>query len=330
MYSGSRFYKCSPGPDFIENCVLVSPDFIGVVRILTISIKVRVSVRMYLLSGSGFYNSFSLGPGPDFIKQVRVRVRIFIQFKTGSGIYQACPGPCPDSTNTPCLPLWSSYLCKGEWVASAWLLVVSSSPCVWQSLRLSLALLAMRNYAMFSFFYASSKVSFRPNNYLTHLCLAFHKWDYSNGVVDLDQSRVLIWSGSLLFACKHLYQIYIKKQHENSTHYVPKMTNGLVPFGMVDVSTRLIWIKQELWSGFLYRKQTTTILPSSIIIKQQPVVRMGNSAKSFDHSNVYIFIPSKSNISDGYDNSSFIIAIQQEQDSIGDFPLCFNNKQLFQ
>ena len=81
--SGSGFYKCSPGPDFI-----------GIVRVRTVSIKVWVSVRMLC------------GPAPDFINfsvrvrilsrrsgsvsgfySIRVRVRI-LSSMSGSGFYK--------------------------------------------------------------------------------------------------------------------------------------------------------------------------------------------------------------------------------------------------
>ena len=46
----------------------------------------------------------SPGPGPDLIHRVRVGVRILFIFESGSGsgFYQACPGPRPGlvSTNT--------------------------------------------------------------------------------------------------------------------------------------------------------------------------------------------------------------------------------------
>ena len=45
-----------------------------------------------------------MSPGPDFIHRVRVGVRILFIFESGSGsgFYQACPGPRPDpdSANT--------------------------------------------------------------------------------------------------------------------------------------------------------------------------------------------------------------------------------------
>ena len=59
-----------------------------------------------------YESGFCSGPAPDFIHfSVSVRVRNLsskpcpcpdlIHFESGSGFYKACPGPRPDSTNTP-------------------------------------------------------------------------------------------------------------------------------------------------------------------------------------------------------------------------------------
>ena len=44
----------------------------------------------------------SPGPVPDFIHRVEVRILFIFESGSGSGFYQACPGPRPgpDSTNT--------------------------------------------------------------------------------------------------------------------------------------------------------------------------------------------------------------------------------------
>ena len=91
-WSWEHWSILNPGPDFIY--LSPGPDFIKLVRVRILSI---------------------LSPGPDRIKAVRkaspdpdfinfwVRVRILsIESGSGSGFYQACPGPRPgpDSTNT--------------------------------------------------------------------------------------------------------------------------------------------------------------------------------------------------------------------------------------
>ena len=68
--SWSGVYWCRLGPDFINQSPGVSPDvFVVRLRIL----------------------SFFFSPGPNFIKQVRVRVRVWILFISS---------PDPDSSNT--------------------------------------------------------------------------------------------------------------------------------------------------------------------------------------------------------------------------------------
>ena len=78
--SGSGFYKCSPGPDFIN--------------------AVRVRILSRIESGSGFY---WCSPGPDYINQSLdvspdafvVRLRVLSIFQSGSGFYQTSPGLGP-------------------------------------------------------------------------------------------------------------------------------------------------------------------------------------------------------------------------------------------
>ena len=92
LESGSGFYRCSPGPDCINDEVQVQ------VRILSITSPDFVLVRLRILSifesgsESGIYQASPgpcPGPAPDFIR-----------FESWSGFYQAGPGPRPDSTNT--------------------------------------------------------------------------------------------------------------------------------------------------------------------------------------------------------------------------------------
>ena len=77
--SGSGFYKCCPGPDFIN--------------------EVLVRILSRIESGSGFY-WYSPGLGPDYSNQspgvspdvFEVRLRILSIFQSGSGFYQVSPG----------------------------------------------------------------------------------------------------------------------------------------------------------------------------------------------------------------------------------------------
>ena len=63
LESGSGFYRCSPGPDCINDESGSRSGFYS------------LRARILYWSGSGFYPFLSPGPSPEFIKQVRVHVR---------------------------------------------------------------------------------------------------------------------------------------------------------------------------------------------------------------------------------------------------------------
>ena len=92
LISGPYFIKSVHLPvlSILRQC----PDFIELVRVRILSI---LSPGPDLIKVVG-----KASPGPDFILQVRVRILSFFESRSGSGFYQACPGPRPgpDSTNT--------------------------------------------------------------------------------------------------------------------------------------------------------------------------------------------------------------------------------------
>ena len=78
LESGSGFYRCSPGPDCI-NDESGSRSRSGFYPL---------RVRILYWSGSGFYPFLSPGPSPEFIKQVLVHVHVHLRILSVSS-----PGP---------------------------------------------------------------------------------------------------------------------------------------------------------------------------------------------------------------------------------------------
>ena len=76
LESGSGFYRCSPGPDCINDESGSRSGFYP------------LRVRILYWSGSGSYPFLSSGPSPEFIKQVRVYVRVQLRI-----FFVSSPGP---------------------------------------------------------------------------------------------------------------------------------------------------------------------------------------------------------------------------------------------